>query len=320
MSPEERQMLTDLFERVRGQANAPRDRDAETLIADAVRTQPYAPYLLTQAVLLQEQALRAADQKLQEMQAQVAHLQDELAHAQAQPASGAGSFLGGLFGGGGASRPAPQQPPANPNPWGGGGQQQPGYAPQQQQGGPWGAPQPQQAGPAAGPWGAPQPQQGGGFLKGALGAAAGVAGGMLLADSFKGLFGGGQANAAGLGGGLADSAAGSAPAPAARGSSIITMRRRSPRTTRLTIMTMIPATTTTRQTMISRVAATITATISDRSTKKRGWPRECAASHSVVKNKKSGEKSGLLAAQAHHHVDSVDFHALGQLRQSALID
>jgi uncharacterized protein len=188
MSPEERQMLTDLFERVRGQANAPRDRDAETLIADAIRTQPYAPYLLTQAVLLQEQALRAADQKLQELQAQVAHMQDELAHAQAQPSPSSGSFLGGLFGGG-ASRPAPQQPAANPNPWVGG-QQQPGYAP----------PQPQQSGPAAGPWGAPQPQQGGGFLKGALGAAAGVAGGMLLAESFKGLLGGGQANAAGLGG------------------------------------------------------------------------------------------------------------------------
>ena len=192
MSPEERQMLTDLFERVRGQANAPRDRDAETLIADAIRTQPYAPYLLTQAVLLQEQALHAADQKLQEMQAQVAHLQDELAHAQAQPAPNSGSFLGGLFGGG-ASRPAPQQPAAPPNPWGGSGQQQPGYAPQQQ------SYAPPQGGPAAGPWGAQQPQQGG-FLKGALGAAAGVAGGMLLADSFKGLFGGGQANAAGLGG------------------------------------------------------------------------------------------------------------------------
>jgi hypothetical protein len=197
MSPEERQMLTDLFERVRGQANAPRDRDAEALIADAIRTQPYAPYLLTQAVLLQEQALRAADQKLQEMQAQVVHMQDELAHAQAQPAPSSGSFLGGLFGGG-ASRPAPQQPAANPNPWGGAGTQQGGYAPQQQG---YAPPQPQQqGGPAAGPWGAPQPQQGGGFLKGALGAAAGVAGGMLLADSFKGLLGGGQANAAGLGG------------------------------------------------------------------------------------------------------------------------
>jgi hypothetical protein len=195
MSPEERQMLTDLFERVRGQANAPRDRDAESLIADAIRTQPYAPYLLTQAVLLQEQALRAADQKLQELQAQVVHMQDELAHAQAQPAPGAGSFLGGLFGGG-ASRPAPQQPAANPNPWGGGAQQA-GYASQQQGGY---APTPQQGGPATGPWGAPQPQQSGGFLKGALGAAAGVAGGMLLADSFKGLLGGGQANAAGLGG------------------------------------------------------------------------------------------------------------------------
>jgi hypothetical protein len=191
MSPEERQMLTELFDRVRGQANAPRDRDAETLIADAVRAQPYAPYLLAQAVIVQEHALRAADQKLQELQAQVTHLQDELSHAQAAPQS-SGGFLGGLFGGG-ASRPAPQQqPPAPsaPNPWGGG-QQQQGYAPQPQGGQPQGGPS---------PWGAPQQQQGGGFLRGALGAAAGVAGGVLLADTFKGLLGGGSANAAGLGG------------------------------------------------------------------------------------------------------------------------
>jgi hypothetical protein len=43
----------------------------------------------------------------------------------------------------------------------------------------------------------PQSQQQGGnsFLKGALGAAAGVAGGMLLANSLSGLFGGGAAQA-----------------------------------------------------------------------------------------------------------------------------
>ena len=178
MSPEERQMLTDLFERVRGQANAPRDRDAETLIADAIRTQPYAPYLLTQAVLLQEQALHAADQKMQEMQAQVAHLQDELAHAQAQPAPNSGSFLGGLFGGG-AARPTPQQPAAPPIPGAVAASSSPAMRPQQQ------SYAPPQGGPAAGPWGAQQPQQGG-FLKGALGAAAGVAGGMLLAEFIQG--------------------------------------------------------------------------------------------------------------------------------------
>jgi len=191
MLPEERQMLADLFDRVRGQANTPRDRDAESFIADAVRAQPYAPYLLAQTVLVQEQALRAADQKLQELQAQVQSLNAELddMHAQAQRPASSGSFLGGLFGGGSApARPAPQ-PQRAPSAW--------GAAPQQpQQGGPWGAPQPQQQ---PGPWGAPQPQaQGGGFLKGALGAAAGVAGGMLLADSIKGLMGG----HGGFGGGM----------------------------------------------------------------------------------------------------------------------
>ena len=101
MSPEERQLLSDLFDRVRSQANAPRDRDAENLIAEAVRAQPYAPYLLAQAVLVQEQALHGADQKIQELQAHIGQLE---AQAQSAP-QGAGSFLGGLFGGG-APRPA----------------------------------------------------------------------------------------------------------------------------------------------------------------------------------------------------------------------
>ena len=75
MSPEERQLLSELFDRVRSQANAPRDRDAENLIADAVRAQPYAPYLLAQAVLVQEQALHGADQRIQELQAHLGQLE-----------------------------------------------------------------------------------------------------------------------------------------------------------------------------------------------------------------------------------------------------
>jgi hypothetical protein len=191
MSPEERQLLSELFERVRSQANAPRDRDAETLIADGVRAQPYAPYLLAQAVLVQEQTLRAADQKIRELEAQASQLEAEVSqlHAQAQSApQNSGGFLGGLFGGG-VARPAQPQPA--PNPW--------GAAPQAQQ--PTYATPPQQSGPS--PWGAPQQQpQGGGFLKNAMGAAAGVAGGVLLADSLRGLFGGGHGAGGGLGAGL----------------------------------------------------------------------------------------------------------------------
>ena len=55
--------------------------------------------------------------------------------------------------------------------------------------------------PQGGPWGgAPQQAGGGGFLKGALGAAAGVAGGVLLADSIRGLFHGSN-NPLGIGSG-----------------------------------------------------------------------------------------------------------------------
>jgi hypothetical protein len=180
MSPEERQLLTGLFERVRSQAGAPRDKDAEDFIAEAVRSQPYAPYLLAQAVLVQEQALKGADQKIRELEARVAQAQQA---AQQQPRSG-GGFLGGLFGGGAARQDAPEP---QPSPWG-------RPAPQQPQPQPWG----QQPAPQASPWGAPQAGGGGSFLKGALGAAAGVAGGVLLADTLKGVFGG---HGGGFGGG-----------------------------------------------------------------------------------------------------------------------
>jgi hypothetical protein len=212
MSPEERQLLIGLFDRVRGAAANPRDREAEALIDDAVRQQPYAPYLLAQTVIVQEQALRAANDRLQQLEAQVRDLQ-----SQGQPAASGGflSGLGSLFGGGNPPPPRPSVPPSG-SPW----QQSQGYnAPPPPQQSPWGA-QPQGYGQApAGPWGG-QPQggfgapQGGGFLKGALGAAAGVAGGVLLADSIRGLMGGHNNSLGigdgfgGLGGGLGGGAGG----------------------------------------------------------------------------------------------------------------
>ncbi|MBY6241239.1 DUF2076 domain-containing protein [Methylosinus sp. Sm6] len=186
MSPEERQLLAGLFERTRGAAAAPRDQEAESFIAEQMKSQPAASYLLAQTVLVQDQALQAANQRLQELEGRVHQLE-----SQPEPASG--GFLGSLFG----QRQAP--PPQRPT-------LPPGYGqPANPQGGPWGAAP--AGGPAyAQPPGYPQqggfaPQQaaagGGGFLKGALGTAAGVAGGVLLADSIRGLFHGG-----GAGGGL----------------------------------------------------------------------------------------------------------------------
>lgn len=192
MTPEERQMLTGLFERVGSTASAPRDPQAEAFIAEAVRAQPHAPYVLAQTVLVQQQALENASRRLAELEAQ--------AKAQAAPQEET-SFLGNigrsLFGGG---QPAPAPRPnydANaysrqyaPDP---GYQRQPAYAPPPPQAGPWGSQQP-----------APGPSSGGGFMQSALTTAAGVAGGMVLAHSLGNLFGGhsGGLGFGGLGGGL----------------------------------------------------------------------------------------------------------------------
>jgi hypothetical protein len=208
MSPDERQLLVDLFDRIRQNANNPRDREAEAFIADQVRKQPYAAYLLAQTVIVQDQALRAANERLQQLEQRVQELEGQGTQQQ-----GSGGFLGGLgslFGGGDRGPPQSSVPPSR---WGG----PQGGAPAYGQGG-YVPPQGGYAPAQGGPWtGAPQYQQGGGggFLKGALGAAAGVAGGVLLADSIRGLFhgagnpfgigsgfgGGGGAGLGGFGGG-----------------------------------------------------------------------------------------------------------------------
>ena len=172
MTPEERQLLTGLFDRLRANSGGQRDPQAENFIAEAVRAQPYAPYIMAQNVILMEQTLQAASQRIEELEGQL-----QAAQAGAAQGQGGGSFLGNaarsMFGGA-APLPgsAPQRGAVPPSG---------GYAPPPQSG-PWG----QQAQPQY----APQASGGGGFLKGALGAAAGVAGGVLLADSLRGLFGG----------------------------------------------------------------------------------------------------------------------------------
>jgi len=187
MSPEERQLLTGLFDRIRGAANTPRDQEADALIQDATTAQPYAPYFLAQTVLVQDQALRAANDRLQELDGKVKDLQSQAASG---PRSGGFlSGLGSLFGGSGPSPAAraPAPPPSSgwgqsPPPQGGWQRSPQGYA-----------------GAAPGPWGGGSP--GGGFLTGALGTAAGVAGGVLLADSIRGLFAG-HNNTLGIGSGF----------------------------------------------------------------------------------------------------------------------
>lgn len=170
MTPQERELLTNLVARLKQAPPTETDEEAAAMIRDLVRDQPDAPYLLAQTVLIQDYALHQAQSRIAELE------------RQAQPqrsAGGGGSFLGAIFGSAASSRPQPapqalapaytQAPPsyaqAQPGPWGGGG-----------------GPFAQSSGPS--------------FLRSAAATAAGVAGGALLFQGIESLFGAGH----GLGG------------------------------------------------------------------------------------------------------------------------
>ena len=190
MTPQERDVIAGIFDRLKQAANQPRDPEAERFIADRLREQPYAPYAMAQSVYVQEQALTNLQAQVEDLQAQMRQLQSRPAEAPAQ----SGGFLSGIFGGG--AQPArPRSVPAFPQradqaPSGAWSGQQPGAmqaAPGQfgqggqQQPGPW-ANQAAQQPPARG---------GGGFMASALTTAAGVAGGMMLGNVLTNAFSGG---------------------------------------------------------------------------------------------------------------------------------
>lgn len=174
MTPEERNLINGLFDRMRSYGNVEKEREADQLIGMNMRQNPDAAYLLVQSVLVQDQALAAANDRVQQLEARIRDLE---VRGSPQQSSG-GSFLGGLFGGGARQAPTsvpPTRPPLQANsPWG-----QPA------------APQYQQAPPQQG-YAQPQaaPARGGGFFAQAMTTAAGVAGGMLVADSIRNMMGG----------------------------------------------------------------------------------------------------------------------------------
>src|SRR5512145_2263208 len=168
MTPEERNLVIELFDRLGTLEDAQRDPEAERLISDGLRQAPNAPYALVQTVLVQDEALKRADARIRELE------------GGAEPARDT-SFLGGmrdsLFGrreGRGSVpsvRPAEAAPGGMSPAWQGGTQAQAmpgGYGP----------------GPASAPM-AP----GGSFLGTAAAAAAGVIGGSLLMSSIRSMMG-----------------------------------------------------------------------------------------------------------------------------------
>ncbi len=180
MTPQERQLVDDLFDRLARLENAPRDPDASAAIAEGLRKAPNAIYALVQTALLQDEALKRANAHIQELEA---------AHApqQQQPGGFLDSMRDAIFG----QEGPPQQrgsvpnvpPPASRPVWNSGqvmqqaqppGYGQPGYGPQ----------------PYGQSYGAPPFGGGGSFLGTAAAAAAGMVGGSLLLGSIRNMMGG----------------------------------------------------------------------------------------------------------------------------------
>ncbi|EJM07257.1 hypothetical protein PMI18_00545 [Pseudomonas sp. GM102] len=184
MNSEEQTLIDGLFSRLQQAEtdSAPRDAQAEARIKEHLTRQPAAGYFMTQAILVQEAAIKSLDEQNKQLTQQIQQLQAELQSAKAQtaaPAPSSGGFLSSIFGG--ASRdpqPAPTQSAAPSN----GGWREPGR--------PSFNSQPPQQNFGASPQQnyAPQQPAGSGFLGGALKTAAGVAGGVMLAQGISSLF------------------------------------------------------------------------------------------------------------------------------------
>jgi hypothetical protein len=199
MTPQERDVIAGIFDRLRQAENQPREPEAERFIAERLREQPYAPYAMAQAIYVQETALANMQEQIEALQAQIRELQARPAPASAPAPAQSGGFLSGIFGGGQPEQARPRSVPSFPqrdaqpaSPVWNTGRPDAGQAAQ----GPAGA----QASPQPSPWAnqAAQPpgRAGGGFMASALSTAAGVAGGMMLGNVLANAFGGQKAGAA----------------------------------------------------------------------------------------------------------------------------
>ncbi|MDZ5432521.1 DUF2076 domain-containing protein [Pseudomonas fluorescens] len=192
MNNEEQTLIDGLFSRLQQAEtdSAPRDAQAEARIKEHLTRQPAAGYFMTQAILVQEAAIKSLDEQNRQLTAQIQQLQADLQQAKAQTATAApssGGFLSSIFGSG-TRDPQPAPNPSAPVS-SGGGWREPGRSSFNSQ------PPQQNFGAPAQPNVPPQnyaPQQaaptGSSFLGGALKTAAGVAGGVMLAQGISSLF------------------------------------------------------------------------------------------------------------------------------------
>jgi uncharacterized protein len=194
MTPQERQLVDDLFDRLAKVESAPRDPDAIAAMQEGLRKAPNATYALVQTVLLQDEALKRADARIQEL---------EQAHTPEQQQSGGflDSMHDTIFGKEQRGSVPNVPPPVPSRPVWNSGQvlqqsQGGGHYDQGPQGGPgygqgYGQGGYGQGGYGQGGYGAPPFGGGGGsFLGTAAATAAGVVGGSLLLNSIRGMMGG----------------------------------------------------------------------------------------------------------------------------------
>jgi hypothetical protein len=189
MTPQERDLIAQFFDRVGGasqggfnrgsvpqtQPLAPIDPDANALIVQQFQQHPEAQYRVTQTAIVQEAALAEAQNRIRQLQWQLEQTQHAMQQAAQQAPAQSRGFFSSLFGGGG-QRYQPTTPPPQP-------QYPPNYQPGMFQ----------QAG-----------RGGSGFLGSALTTAAGVAGGMVAGNALMDLFGGHQGMGGGFGQGAGD--------------------------------------------------------------------------------------------------------------------
>ena len=179
MTPQEQELVNELFDRLAKLESNPRDPDADRLIADGLRRAPHAVYALVQTALVQDEALKRANARIEELQAQVGGEEQQRS----------GGFLDSVRDAVlGRSEPrgsvpsvhsqAPSSPTTAPPD-----RRQPEYPPYP-------------TGPGLAPGMGPAFGSGGSFLGTAASTAAGVIGGGLLLNSIRSMFG----DHAGLGG------------------------------------------------------------------------------------------------------------------------
>ena len=197
MTPEERNLIIELFDRLATLEDAARDPEAERAIKEGLRQAPNAAYALVQTTLVQDEALKRADARIRELEAELG-----IGAEPARPAGFLDNMRDSLFG----RREAPPRAGSVPS-------VRPGEAPT-------GAPEGYRSGMGPGSMGGPggmgpgpgsmmePPRPGGSFLGTAAAAAAGVIGGSMMLDGIRSMMG-----HHGSGGGFSPGAAHAAGSP-----------------------------------------------------------------------------------------------------------